>query len=153
LAFATFLVWRLRTGVCGVGALVVFCAYDSYPFQTHTFYSSLLHPFQAAGRANLSRCRPWRRPSTWQTISSHSLKKPDLMGVVNILSRTPTCLQRVGIRFRRRYNKTAAATAARVAKPTVADATTSARIFQIHCNSSTRLQRLSTQSMPLLFPR
>jgi len=32
-AFATFLVWRLRIGACGVGACG-FGAYDSYPIST-----------------------------------------------------------------------------------------------------------------------
>jgi len=37
LAFATFLVWRLRIGACGV-ALVVFGAYDSYPEKMVTMF-------------------------------------------------------------------------------------------------------------------
>jgi len=49
LAFATFLVWRLRIGVCGVGA------YDSYPFENTAFRFSelgaaqLLEDFSGVG--------------------------------------------------------------------------------------------------------
>jgi len=37
LAFATFLVWRLRIGACGVGACGL-GAYDSYPKDAHVHF-------------------------------------------------------------------------------------------------------------------
>ena len=33
LAFAAFLVWRLRIGACGVGVCVFFGSYDIYPMK------------------------------------------------------------------------------------------------------------------------